>query len=799
MNKKLVMAGILSAFAITACVSTMKSNRNVASISLADKQTARAFNDADIEQLASTDKLNIKSARLITDNDVAFETKLAMIKRAQKSIRMSYFIYGDDDSSAEISKALIEKAKSGVQVKLLVDFITNAKRLDHFQMMVDQGNRNLMVHFYNFPSDKIFNDAKYMTLPCPQGNSAPTADECFKFKQPMMAALAQRESTPFSRMLLAGLYGKSATALKIAAGYGAGIDAAKYKAMIKEIDESETKVIFDFFKHMKEALGGDLFAKIKLSNALASNGATLNPVLNELTGRLPVKPLQPNIPLNADEWDHISDYTHHKLIAIDGTTFQLGGRNVEDSYHMKNRLGDKGKYIFMDTDFYAETYPAQGSPFGGASGIEASFDSTFDYPAMVVDISKVQAKIPFDMAYNPNGLMEATGYCLGEAKTGKVQMSQLGECIESALPQMPHFVSAQKRKAAAAAEMEASYNRYVSKYKRTHKDNFRNQPYVDGSDSLTAADAQNAKVYYLENLTFDRKNLANQKRRIGAHVGQEAADNKSIHAAWFRGLENACVASAKSGQETRVILHSAYLFMPAGMLLRMAQMMNGDFGDCSKVRITLLTNSIETTDLNAINVFARYQMSQLFKFHAQMAAKRKVPKLEYFEYNAASVGTGISLHTKLSVLGDDIIIGSANADVRSYYMDTNNGVLIRGATDLNRDYVAFVDNIINNSTRAKNETAHYEQVTEQEMAQMNVYILAALLKRWDKKGTVTPERQKKILDEVTDIGAQVTKDTKDFLNFRSQFERAGYDDQADQLNEDMLKRMNNFDKMFKVL
>jgi phosphatidylserine/phosphatidylglycerophosphate/cardiolipin synthase-like enzyme len=41
-----------------------------------------------------------------------------------------------------------------------------------------------------------------------------------------------------------------------------------------------------------------------------------------------------------------------------------------------------------------------------------------------------------------------------------------------------------------------------------------------------------------------------------------------------------------------------------------------------------------------------------------------------------------SLHSKVWIIGDDLIVGSANADVRSYMMDANNAVMIRHAPDM---------------------------------------------------------------------------------------------------------------------
>ena len=826
MNKKLLIAVGMTALAITACVSSTKGpDRGVASNGIVEffrkNQEAYAQNfasmakprdlDSDtLSKLASSSRLDLKNARLINDNDAAFDSKLEMVKRATKEIRMIYYIYSDDDSSSLMTNALIEKAKSGVKVSMIVDFITNYSKMDLFQMMENQGRGNLQIRFYNFPGAQIISDAKYITLPCPDDAAAKGAAEldpkyCAKFKSPLMAG--NKELTPFSKMFLAGLYGKSATALKIAVGYGAGIEPAKLEAMKKETSEGDKAVIFDFFKLLKKAESGNIFAKLQISSALSSNGETLNPVLNNLTGHFPIMSSDSNDGniSHSAEWDHLTDYTHHKLVAIDGNEFQLGGRNIEDSYHMKYRLGTKGKYIFMDTDFYGQTSK------GGTKEIEASFDKLFNFSEMVAGIDRVQEVVPMDFVANPDAMMMATGSCIEDAKTGKVQMADLGQCIETSLPKMPVYKSREVRLAKVEKEMKASMANYNSNYKKVLRDNFRNEPFQRGSDSLTKADLANSEVYYLENITYDKNAASDLKRKAGSRIGAEAKYGKNIHAVWYRGLEQACKVSADENREVRVVLHSAYLFMPSGLLHKLSKMMNGDYRDCSKVRITLLTNSMQTTDLNVINIFARYQLSALFKHHSEWKAAGAswLPKLEYFEYLPTAAGSGLSLHTKLSLIGKDLVIGSANADIRSYYMDTNNAVLIRNATDLNENYLRFIDSITGNPAKAKNDSAFYINVTDDQMKNGmqdasgnfvpgNKQLLAFMLQRWDKNGKIDAARQAQILGEIDSMGAKITKATSTLLNFRGDF------DSIDPRNLSTLERYlnevaNSFDDYFKVL
>jgi len=96
MKKKLVAVGIISALTVTACVSAVKNNdRSVAAAgyetNFLDQSPARIFGTNDIAKLASSSKLDLKEARLITDNDAAFDSKLEMIKRAKKESKNFIF------------------------------------------------------------------------------------------------------------------------------------------------------------------------------------------------------------------------------------------------------------------------------------------------------------------------------------------------------------------------------------------------------------------------------------------------------------------------------------------------------------------------------------------------------------------------------------------------------------------------------------------------------------------------------------------------------------------------------------
>jgi putative cardiolipin synthase len=62
----------------------------------------------------------------------AFEERLQMIEAATKTIDIEYFIYNADNSGRIFTQALINKAKSGVKVRLLLDYLMIKKQITPF-------------------------------------------------------------------------------------------------------------------------------------------------------------------------------------------------------------------------------------------------------------------------------------------------------------------------------------------------------------------------------------------------------------------------------------------------------------------------------------------------------------------------------------------------------------------------------------------------------------------------------------------------------------------------------------------
>lgn len=842
MNKQLIAAMTSIAMIASSCVSTQKSEfRGIASELQAEKVAeiakqgiegakggkvdfgsapffVRNFESKDVQELAAAYDMKLSAGQIITDNDMAFNQKLKVIHDAQHELRMVYFIYSDDYSSSKLNSALLDKAKQGVDITLMVDFITNYKNLDLFIALNEASNHKIKVNFYNFPSQTIFQDANYMTLPCPGGKPS-SHDDCYKDKVAKMKDMGiTSQPTPFAKLLLTGIYGKSAAALKAALGLGAQINPADYKG--KVTSEEDMEALKDLAEIVEEAfIKGSIIAKIKLSMAISMYGDKINPILNEVTGRLPVRRLSEDS-RHADVWDHLTDYTHHKLVIADKNQFVLGGRNVEDSYHMKKVIGTKGKYIFMDTDFWGQTKEDD-----GAKGIVDAFDKIIQ-SNMVASLDTVKTHLAYDFIANTGGKNEigaaqrAVGFCMQQ------NSSDMGGCILDSLPKMEGFISQANRVKNVIDQMGQSYKAYQTKYQATPAAN----PFFG---KLSSKDLEQAQFSYIENVNYNKKN---GERIAGSKVGFEKENNKNIQATWYRALENVCKVSADQKIEKRVVFHTAYLLMPSGLIHRLAQMMNNDFGDCSRVTVTFITNSPFTTDLAPVNILARYQLGALFDHYAtlnkiksdfeqpamvssndsgaggrMMKFKYKSfwPKLEYYEYAPADVPSLValngakpnSLHTKTTLIGDDLIVGSANADIRSYMMDTNNALLIRNATDMNASYLAFINNLVKTG-KIVDHLSEFQGKSFDELRTANQQFLYAGAQRWKQERRLTPELVKSVLDKIDQAGKMVYNTTRSLLIYRGEFEKARLDSetrpQAGKFNDELNKAANNMDNWFKV-
>lgn len=749
----------------------------------------------DILASSSSPALKASQIRVITDNDASFDSKIAAIRAARngETVRLAYYIYARDESSAVFYKELIKAAERGVKIKLMADFITNYKHLDLFSYLQEQGRGNIQVKLYGRPSSGILRDLGFMSMPCPEVKGTVKANTCSSYKWKQL-----RTSKPdfYSRLMASGLYAKNGDALKTAFLKGQVIDLDSFKG--DSASDEDRKQLMEFFQlYYQSRANTDILASLKVLLAMQIYGEKLNPVLNELFGRLP---LSQEYDESFKEWEHLTDFNHHKILLVGERFLQLGGRNIENSYHMKpNTMTDK--YIFMDTDVAVELT-------SGGKAIAEAFDQSWNFNAMAANLQEIRSIMPNEMVSNPEAMTASLEKCSTPVYKTVEDRQRLEKCLEKNFYAHPQYENLAARQQKIGREISEHAQAYTVAYapKKSYTETWL--PSSSYTDQLTSKDVSNVLMTYIENLHFDKNKKGSARTRtFGSYVGGESANGKYIHHLWYQGLENTCLTSAQEGREKRVILHSAY-FLPSSSLLRaFSKMMDGTW-NCSKVRVTFLTNSRDTTDLNIINVAAKYQLASLFyvyqgrrEIFGKVAADRSA-KFEYYEYMKEGWGNGLSLHTKASVLGDDVIIGSANADVRSYYMDTNNGLFLRGASDFVKSYTAYVDTLLKDARRTRNLTTHFgdhRHTAETLFAEDRVF-LEELMQKYNFSKDLKPATKEKILDSIFSIVKFIHETTRKIVA-QPYISASGEttDETAQMKQKEQIKLEKQFDRILQLL
>ncbi|MFA6235737.1 MAG: phosphatidylserine/phosphatidylglycerophosphate/cardiolipin synthase family protein [Bacteriovorax sp.] len=80
-------------------------------------------------------KISVKNThqiKILNHGLSSFEERLQMIERAQKTIDVEYFIYSLDKSGRIFTQALIKKAREGVKVRMLLDYVMIKGQLSPF-------------------------------------------------------------------------------------------------------------------------------------------------------------------------------------------------------------------------------------------------------------------------------------------------------------------------------------------------------------------------------------------------------------------------------------------------------------------------------------------------------------------------------------------------------------------------------------------------------------------------------------------------------------------------------------------
>lgn len=712
-----------------------------------EKDKAKPLSEDVILQAASSGKLKISSARLMIDNDAAFDSKLRALKSARpgETVRLAYYIYADDYTSSLFSAEVIKATQRGVKVKLLLDALMGVRKFDLLSAMERESNGNLDVRFFGLASEKIWRDSIFLTRPCPRLDR-PTASECSDYK---IAKIGQWDRDFYSQLLISSIFGRSPIGAKVALLTGQLIDLGKFKDR-GDASPEEAEQLKELFQLLIDAkIKHDGSAMLKLALAMQIHGDQINPILNELTGRIPIEFMSRD---SAQDWEHLTDYLHHKIIMVGEQFLQIGGRNIEDSYHMKaNALASK--YIFLDTDL-SLVIDQGGAP------IAKAYDDLFNFSPRVQTLKSMRTWYKADLVANPIAFQRALGACRVDLVGDESSRAELGACVEQQLPLQSEFRNLSQREDAQLDNMKIKADKATTEYLPSVQFTSTWKPAGSYSDEIDPQDLNTGLFAYIENVPYRRSIPAEKRTRTyGADNGSELKSGKGIHDVWNRGLQAAC----SSGRPQRVILHTAYLILPSNLMRTIAKMIDGTW-DCRNVHVTFLTNSIYTTDLSPINVAALYQLGALFEVYNRRAslfgidATKYAAQLDHFEYKQIPGGIStISLHTKVSVLGDVMIIGSANGDVRSYFMDTNNGFVVSQAPRLVSDYTSFVERILADPNQTTNLTNHFTNRSLESIDMEAEQTVRAILEAFEFGRKMSPERKEKIVSAVKTLGSQIHK------------------------------------------
>lgn len=600
-----------------------------------------------LSQHASAGPLAVTEGKVFTDNDAALAAKIELIASAKKTLDLAYYLFADDYSSSAFAQALIDAARRGVRVRLLLDYFSAYKELDRLSWLEREGAGRIEVRLYNRPTPEIIRDAAYLTLSCADVGVAGKSCDAEKQQavERQFAALsdagteAADATVAGSGLFLSGLYGKNPQLVAYAITLGQDIDPKAVAASAGSADATQTERLKELGKLYFKAryLGGveGLAARLKLAFVRLAFAEQVNPVFAAVSTYLPLS--RQNNARAQKDWDYLTEFLHHKFLLVDGHSVMLGGRNVEDSYHMHpGPLADK--YIFMDTDVRLKLA-------GPDAALAGTFDRLWQLPGMTATLAQVRRHAPNDHLMNFDVFNAAQEAC----KQGSDKA-----CVDRYVDR--HFVALDRRMEAAGKQHVQHLQRYRSEYRA-----------LAGS-APRDIDAQ-ASIHYLENLP-----MVDGQRSYGARHDHEADSGKHIHALWRTALQQTCAA----GEAPRdIIVHNAYLFLPANLLQDIAAALDGS-RPCRGATLTMLTNSLETTDLSVVNLLAVWQLKALADHLREAGPSDQAATLRYYEYQPAG-DNRLSLHTKLMMFGDDVFIGSANADLRSLMMDSNNGVFIQNA------------------------------------------------------------------------------------------------------------------------
>jgi phosphatidylserine/phosphatidylglycerophosphate/cardiolipin synthase-like enzyme len=140
-----------------------------------------------------------------------------------------------------------------------------------------------------------------------------------------------------------------------------------------------------------------------------------------------------------------------------------------------------------------------------------------------------------------------------------------------------------------------------------------------------------------------------------------------------------------------------------------------------------------------VNLLAGHVL-KAFAEHAQAHRDPRAARVRFFEYKKPA-GPVLSLHSKVSVFGDDLMVGSANTDVRSYMMDSNNALFVRGAPKLRDAYLRHFSEVMADGARSRDLTDYFASVSRDAIKAEDQARFRELLAKYGAERYLTPQQR----------------------------------------------------------
>ena len=149
-----------------------------------------------------------------------------------------------------------------------------------------------------------------------------------------------------------------------------------------------------------------------------------------------------------------------------------------------------------------------------------------------------------------------------------------------------------------------------------------------------------------------------------------------------------------------------------------------------------------------------------------------------------------------------MFVGSANGDVRSYYMDTNNGLYLQNVPVFAREYSQWVDSLLKNKSVTTNRTKDFMgggkeisslllSMHRDDVQNVEEYLAK---KGWGK--SLDSETKAKIYDKLEATGKLIFDLTRKIMSVR--FIEGDHDEQQKKLQEQK-RAANQFNRMMQLL